>query len=450
MSEIRAASTYSFKHSHQITSAPATPVESHRDLLTSISWSIAIAALCYFLCGAIFVGSKGYGADNDTYGMLATWRFIKETGTYFPSRFQGNLVPELIIGLCAQIGSYVLANAMSLILGVASLALLYAMIARVRSANVALLAVAAIAANPFFLIASCTSIDYIYAIFFFIAGLYVLATYDLLPIAALLFALSCSSRITYFVPALGALLWATWRNPRDRRSPGLQSLALFVAMSALLYFPAWVSARGSFAFLGAAHPWNMGIAGTVARFTYKTIGLDGIFGSLVLGLMMAAIAYGWQRDREALTSDREALIRDREALIRWMLSGLIIYQLALFAWLPVENSYLLPALGAFIVLGAISIRPRTFMLLAMALIATNAAYGFISLEPLRISYRSRYGYDGCVSTIPLGAKVSPHLEGGVITDYLEEEKINRRCNDLIAWQWVNGEVVRLPKREFGP
>lgn len=53
---------------------------------------------------------RGYGLDNDTYAMLATWQEMVHHGRYVASRYTGYIVAEFAIGAAAAWGGAVAAN----------------------------------------------------------------------------------------------------------------------------------------------------------------------------------------------------------------------------------------------------------------------------------------------------------------------------------------------------
>ena len=121
------------------------------------------------LAARIYVA--GYGADNDTWLMLGTWDVLVDEHRYVPSRPPGYLLPELVIGATADVGGHWLSNLVSILLGTTTVVLLYGLLRR-RTADpaTALLLVAVLAVTPAFVIASTTSIDYVYGLCAFVAG----------------------------------------------------------------------------------------------------------------------------------------------------------------------------------------------------------------------------------------------------------------------------------------
>jgi hypothetical protein len=82
------------------------------------------------LCYGIF-GLNGYGNIDSTYGLLNSWRWLIDHHRYVPSRFQGYLIPEIVVGFSSQIGSFYLSNFISSILSVSTLFTFYLLLRKI-------------------------------------------------------------------------------------------------------------------------------------------------------------------------------------------------------------------------------------------------------------------------------------------------------------------------------
>ncbi|NJK53884.1 MAG: hypothetical protein HC936_15745 [Leptolyngbyaceae cyanobacterium SU_3_3] len=236
----------------------------------------------YFVAYSLFA-RYGYGNDDDTYRMLNTWNILITQGQYVSSRFQGYLIPEMAIGLASNLGGFLLANLTSVLLSIASLAIFYKMLSKVTTPAIAVLSVFAIASNPFWVIASATSIDYIYAVFFFVCGLFLLVRKKFYW-AGLFFAAAVSSRITYGPMAAIAFCLEFFYVQKIQKpnvilifrmyplSVGLWSLLftrIFCLWHVSFFFRNWPRRVGGF-------------LGIIARFIYKNIYFWGLPAFILL------------------------------------------------------------------------------------------------------------------------------------------------------------------------
>ena len=87
--------------------------------------SMNLNYLLIVLLGFYFIISlMGYGTDNDTYRMIRSGQNFWLNDIYNASRFQGSLIPELIIGALSILGGSIFSNAISVILSILTLKIL--------------------------------------------------------------------------------------------------------------------------------------------------------------------------------------------------------------------------------------------------------------------------------------------------------------------------------------
>lgn len=295
----------------------------------------AAAPICLAVIFFIYllIGTTGYGNDCDSYLMLRSGLNLFQTGSYSYSRPPGYLLPEIIIALAAAVGGHILANAVSALLAVGALAIFNYLLRQIWPNYLALLQTLVIAANPYFVVAATTAMDYVYSLFF------LLATFALLQrkshgAASIAAAAAASSRLGNAV--ILALIFALhfWQSFRAKNSTGIFSLlsTSFVAalLSAALYLPSFFATQGTFSFLSyAAVEWSW--FGHFSRFIYKNLYL--------LGLLPAA-ALTW-----LIFASRQGLKR-KFSFDPLIITGLaaITLQMLLFFKIPLEISYQLPLL----------------------------------------------------------------------------------------------------------
>ena len=116
-------------------------------------------------------------------------------GYIWSSRFQGYLVPEVLSSLAAKLGSHYLSNALSAFLGVGSLFFLKKILEKKFNQLFLLKVLIVIGLNPYYVIASSSTIDYIYSIFFLVVGFFFLEE-ERFSLAGLFVAFAISSRFS--------------------------------------------------------------------------------------------------------------------------------------------------------------------------------------------------------------------------------------------------------------
>ena len=376
------------------TSDEELPISTTRPAFAPRPWHWMVLFALYAL-----IGLSGYGTDPDTYYILRSGRDLLLDGVYRPSRYQGALVAETIIGAASLAGGHALANAVSALLGTLTLVLFHAMLREGMGGGTAAASTAIVAVNPWYAVASSSSMDYVYGLFFLVLGVWLIrrGTWGSAAGAGLSFALAVSARLSV-APIMAAiyLLWLFHAGPGRGRLRPVASGAVAAVATLLLYVPAWLSAGRTLGFLGYdIGAW--GLAGSVARFAYKNVYLWGLPAALLLA---AGVVRAWRRRRPSGTVDR-----------RWLVAGgvLIAVQELLFARVPVEISYLLPVLLLAVPPWVAWVRSRGW---AAALFALTLAYDVVSLDVLRVEYAG--GARGRSHTEAVGGSVSPHLEAGVL------------------------------------
>ena len=284
----------------------------------------------------------------------------------------------------------------------------------------AVLLVAILAVTPAFVVAATTSSDYLYGLVPFLAGWYLLERGATPVTVGLVLGVSAAARLTYL--PLAILILAL--DPNSTLTPRRRLLGCLVAIAvtAVAYFPAFVEANWTLSFLGADRPTGQGVVGWFGRGVVKGTFLWGLLGSaLVAALVIAHFCRTRRSDIEV-------------RLERWLLAPLAAL-LLLWFWLPVEPSYLLPAVVILLVGLSNSAVVASFRPLTMAVVVSLVLYGWIDVQLLGVSYASQYGVDGCDVMEAVSAEFAPSIERGPLLRYPAEADRNLPCNEAKrSWQ----------------
>jgi hypothetical protein len=292
--------------------------------------------LALTVLGCAFVGyaTLGYGNDNDTYQMIAAGaRWLRGSG-YHPSRGTGSPVPELVLGwLAPRVGPFG-TNLCSVALAIALLWLVSRWGRRLNlpDRTVALL-VLAIGLQPVFLINAATSMDYLYALAAFGAGLAALANRKFITAACLL-ALAGASRFVY-VPAIGAVYAVAFATLQGHRRRLLVSALLALLELVVAYFPAFHASGNSFAFMTFSEPLGLSVPRNAANAILGHLRFWGLAGLIYLVVLAA-----WSRGAPGPSRVERG---DERFIPAALIVAGILFELA-FVRLPAEPSYLLPTL----------------------------------------------------------------------------------------------------------
>jgi hypothetical protein len=358
--------------------------------------------------------AAGYGADNDTWRMLGTWDALVERHRYVPSRPPGYAVPEVVIGASSEIAGSWTSNLVSVLLGAATLVLLHGLLRRRTTATGALLLVGVLALTPAFVVATTTSIDYVYALCFFVAGWAALEADRPSWVGGLLLGLAAASRLTYAPLALVVIALGPGRARPVRQR--VTALALAAAVTVVGYVPAW-RAAGDLSFVTAERPTGQGVGGLLARAVLKGTDLLGAVGTVV-GIVVVVLVVRGGRAR----APREGRVGE------WWLLVVVAVQVVVWLWIPAEPSYLLPALVALLAWVARPDLTRRVAGALAALVAALALYAVVDVRVVEVDHDNRYGYDTCDATEATGARVRPHVTVGPLLGYPDLSRDLRACN----------------------
>ncbi len=374
----------------------------------NIYWILGLLAIGY---GIFALNGHGYGNDDDTYRMLNTWKILISEGKYVPSRFQGNLIPELTIGLASEIGGFYLANFISIALSVSSLFIFYRLLLRITTSLIAALSVLAIASNPFWIIASTTSMDYVYGAFFFSLGLFILIK-EKPRWAGLLFAAAVCSRLTYGpMGAIAFLLYVpyTHETPKLRNSL-IQGFLIFLVATGGFYLPVFFASGMSLSFLAVGPDAAGGFIGILARFFYKNIYFWGLPAFILLVIFLIQDNGFFQK----MVTNPFQKIRVEKLLFHGAL-WCLIYNEIMFFKLPHEYAYLLPILFSVTYFIATSDRVKKTRYLSF-LIGLQLLYGLI----FNLDVIQTYQKEPVAKTIHSdSAKVQVSIKEGVLIRELD-------------------------------
>lgn len=373
---------------------------------------------------AVRVLRAGYGADNDTFLMLGTWDVLVDTGRYVPSRYQGYPVAEILVGASADVGGHWGSGGLALLFGVGCIAALDRLL-RPRTVDLAtrLLLLAVLAATPAFVIASSTSIDYVYGLFFFLFGWVMLERGSTrgLVLGVVSLVLASGARVTY-LPAGLILIAATRRTSGARR---VAAVAVCAVASVAWYLPAWRHHGNVSDLLAADRPTGQGVSGLVARAGGDGVGLLGLVGTAMLcALLVIAIKQRWSADAHP---DADT------AVAPWALGSLAAYFAVMWFAVPVEPAYLLPLLAVALVAVAPIRGGRTLLVVTVVMVMMH---GWIVFEPYRIEYSNRYGVDSCDPTEAIDATLAIEVSAGDLLTYPDAVADAAACNDALREAFV--------------
>ncbi len=345
----------------------------------------------------------GYGTDVDSYHVVEAGERIVAGQPYEHSREPGFLVHEVATGVLDALGGSVLTNLGSVAMALVALGAFLALCRRLRVPNARLLALT-LAVHPLFWVSATSTMDYVWALGFGLAGGVLLLDRRWGP-AGLLFALAIGSRITS-VLLVGVLVgYVLWQRPEDRRG-ALLSAVLGFGLGALCFVPTLVQYGGGLGFLtpvGAEEQAGWSWAERLGRFAYKNVYAWGLPAAL---LLTAGIARALAK-RTTWTP-----------MLGLVAAGVVAYE-ALYLRYPLEPEYLLPVVP-FVLIGAGLLVGRRWL---VALCVLVGLYNVVSINVARPDRPNH------AISVEVGLWVEP---GHLVTDTAQRLRV-RTCRSFDCW-----------------
>lgn len=392
--------------------------------------AVLLLLLGCYLAASFLIACHGYGEDTDSYSMLSTWQTMLLDAKYVPSRFQGNIIPEFIIGFLASLFGPYGPNFFSIALSLTSIFFAARIFASVsEDSELIAWSLATVLLNPTWILEGSTSVDYLYPIAASLGGILLLMRHRP-TLAALAFAIATGSRISYAPLGLAALLVGWWAEPEEGRE-FLGAILAYLLAGGLFYLPVWISNHLGLSFLRAGRPVHQGFAGLVVRFIYKIHWLYGFAGTyLVVG---ATVFFAARRRR---------VLSEPARLLELCAVGTVVFHLLLFLWIPVLAAYLLPVLLA---LAGLFVIYRVDRRVLAAVVALEIILWFVRIEPLAVSHETELP---CHEVNAVAARFEPHLAKGVLLRDLEGVQFNAPCYLSELRVQPNSPYAPLPPSPF--
>ena len=394
-------------------------------------------AVVYAVVWSLWSVAHGYGYDDDAWSIVRVVQQAMAEHVYLPSRFQGAVVAELPEGLAAHLlgslGSNLVVAACALagIWAFARTLALYGVGARA-------LVVAATISNGVVLIACATSMDYMVAFGLFSVGLYALAAGEDAA-GVVLLGLSAGARIFYVTLAEASILFVLLERRRGGGAASLVHLASCMAcaflVSGLCYLSVWFNHGLKLDWLAAARPTDQGVAGLLVRWAYKTVMFVGL-PAIVLA------AAGWlRRDRGRA---REAALgrAGRPGAFGVYALAIVAMHLALFAWIPIDFSYLIPALP----FGAAALAAAGWRGALAGLTVGQLVSTLVVLDPLTVDHPAA---DVCMRSHASGVHLRPRLEPGLLVADARHRALAGRCGEEVLLIRPSTPTAPLPTQRPG-
>jgi len=304
----------------------------------------------------------GYGADSDSFETLRTGVTFIKNFDYIPSRNPGYFVFEVITFFANLIGGSIATNLMAVFMSLICLQGFYQLCKNLAIPNAKLLVIS-VALQPYYWVASITTMDYVFALGFFFLGISLLLRKKEIY-AGIAFSLAIGSRVTTVLLVFLALILLIVAKIMSLKKAAI-SFFLAGGLAAIFYLPPldfvkWRWWRIFRLAMGGEEYWTLFLR--TGRFLYKNI----VFWSIpVILFLLVVVTYLLFKKRINIDSNLFKLI---------LVNSLVVlsYEI-LFFFAPLDPSYLLVILPSFfLIIGILFQNQRkTLILLIMLIFISN-------------------------------------------------------------------------------
>lgn len=313
--------------------------------------------------------SRGYGGDPDAWRIAASGIKLWRLGTYEVSRFPGYPVAELGLSPFVVFGGPLVANGVVATVGLLGLLAMDRAGRRLGFPSMGL-ATLSVAFAPIFLVNTANTMDYVFALSGLLGSLWALCA-GRYALAGLFFGLAVGARLPTVVFAAPLGLWVIFG-----RRAGAGEVARFVTLSVLVAAASYAPVVLEYGLRFFSHT-NPDI--TEESVSEYTVWATGVLPPLLFGGVLADTLRGRGHSEAPEVGDA--------ASNGLLIAGMLAVVLGLYAYLPIQAGYLLPALPFLALLAARLATPAALALLGLGLFVSNAHD--LPMSPLRdLSARS--------------------------------------------------------------
>ena len=377
----------------------------------------------------------GYGAEEDSWGIVRAVMRTVELGSYEPSRLPGHPVAEAIYLLFPH-GNYFAYNFVSAIFSACAV-LFFALSLRTLGSKRYLLLPYTLAFIPVFYTGSTYTIDYCISLAFAMMSFYALLK-DRAGWAGLLLGMATGCRITSIVFLIPFSILFYYRTKSFLHYPRLLLFTLF--FSAISYLPVIVKFGGDF----FTYYDQFGYP-PFTKILYKAS--IGVFGSLgIIALLYALVILAKNKFTQKGISNFESGIPGKLILIS--IIPVLIFILA-YLKLPQKSAYLIPALPFILILLSVYLDEKKLRWTCFLLLLSPFAFGFNLADDKRGSVPSALsasfrvsGQEICFDMIkgPLWADISKRKQKMNYVDHVIEYCAKNKENRIVISGWWYNEI----------
>lgn len=303
--------------------------------------------------------TDGYGLDGDAWSVVITAQHWHSTGEYSASRLPGYPVHEFLCALFINYG-YSGLNLISALFS-AMAVLFFALTLKLLRFRYIFLAAFTLSMVPIFYIHSTTTIDYVIAIAFVLAGMYFLLKNKII-IAGIFIGLAIGTRITSCAMVIPfSILLVEFDGFNNNLKRILRLIIPSFITGLILFIPVLQKyGLGFFTYYNVPYP---SIAKVLYKFSFEVWGVIGFLGLIISTALL------FLPDR--ITAKKFLFPRsvNEKFVVAWLVT-IDLYIIA-FLKLPMESGYLIPIIPFVILIFGKYLYDKAFVFLCVMLIISS-------------------------------------------------------------------------------
>lgn len=387
---------------------------------------------------------NGYGAEEDSWGLVLNSYEILANGHYVYSRLPGHPVQELILAYFPAISPFAY-NGLSAFFS-AITCVFFAMIMKELTFRYYFSSGLILALIPVFFINSISTIDYCWATAFIMISMYSIIK-GKICIAGIFLGIASGCRITSALMIFPFLFLINYRSVNEFIKKAIALCIISFSVFILVFLPAFIE-YGISVISTYKQPYPP-IPKIIFKGSFGVFGITGIISVAVIMIIMFI-----NRKKKQLnfinTPHRKILFCSITALI---------ITIAIFIRLPEKSAFLIPALPFIIILASYYIKTRNAY--AFFMISMLLSPFILSINLTDKNRGAEYSKYSFVKTVSGQEIFFDFLNGPVFSDYSKRvnksayinnvmHKINtlKGKNIIIAGWWYNQLMVELRKKQI--
>ncbi len=367
---------------------------------------------------------NGLGVEEDSYTLVTTCQRMVETGTYEMSRAPGHPLQEFVINIFPYASAWVL-NGLSTLFSFITALFFYLILAHYNCKE-KLLSTAALLCIPVIIIASVSTIDYVWALALMVGAFYYLLK-EKHWIIGVYIGLAVACRVTAILICLPIFVYLLQNKGWKNSIKPLFTIGIFILIvAAALYYPAFHTYGLAF-FYTYDLPYP-----NLPKVLYKgTFGVWGIWGIVALLITFIHLFKRWNKKEKTTIQHKDLFFFSIIMIVVTIIS---------YGFLPEKSAFWIPAIPFILFVLHLIIENEKMLRIILVLFIISPFVSNIQLvDPLRGSQASPLSVKKTIENQEIGFDL---LYGPIISDYTKRKKKQEFTETFIS-QYSNEEQATL-------